>query len=179
MFQLLCLTGERKDVTILNLVDGLFSRPNVVKTCSSHISSTEVFIFVLSVPYKYYLVQQGKNWSDALTYCRANYIDLATIKSNDDMIKLQNEAQKQKFTSNAWIGLYNDINSWRWSMGNQPLGYFTHWCGSEPNYGMEDCAALNHWCWFDVPCMVAFPFVCFDGEEQYIHFTILLEMKVV
>lgn len=148
----------------MNLADGLFSRPNVVKTCSSHISA-EFFVFVPSRPYAYYLVEQGENWSDALTFCRANYIDLAIIKSEDDMIMLQNKAQQQKFTSSAWIALYNDINSWRWSMGNQPRGNFTDWCSGEPNFGMEDCVALNPWCWFDVTCTVEYPFVCFDGEE--------------
>ncbi|KAK3523047.1 hypothetical protein QTP86_012669 [Hemibagrus guttatus] len=123
----------------------------------------EVFLLVLSLPYKYILVRQGKIWSDARTYCQANYIDLAIAGVSDDMVKLQNEAQKQQFTSNAWIGLYNDVNSWRWSLGNQSLGDVTDWCGPEPNYKMEDCVALNPWCWFDVPCSEKFAFVCFDG----------------
>ncbi|XP_053086714.1 putative C-type lectin domain family 20 member A [Pangasianodon hypophthalmus] len=88
------------------------------------------------------------------------------------MIKLQNEAQKHQFTSNAWIGLFNDVTSWRWSLGNQPLGPFTAWCSSEPNYRMEDCTAFNQWCWFDVACSVSLPFVCFDakstGSSRYI-----------
>lgn len=152
--------------------DVLFSRPSVVKTSYSNISSTDVFLLVLSVPYKYHLVQQGKNWSDAQTYCRDNYIDLATVEGNDDMIKLQNEAQKQQFSSSAWIGLYNDPNSWRWSMDNQPLGSFTAWCSGEPDRLMEDCVALNQWCWFDASCTTPFPFVCFDGEEHHIQYTI-------
>lgn len=81
------------------------------------------------------------------------------------MAKLQNEAQKHQLTSNAWIGLYNDVNSWRWSLGNQPLS-LTDWCSTEPNYGMEDCAALNRWCWFDIPCSASLSVVCFDGEKQ-------------
>lgn len=150
--------------------DVLFSRPSVVKTSYSNISSTDVFLLVLSVPYKYHLVQQGKNWSDAQTYCRDNYIDLATVEGNDDMIKFQNEAQKQQFSSSAWIGLYNEPNSWRWSMDNQPLGSFTVWCPGEPNNLMEGCGALNQWCWFDASCTTPLPFVCFDGEEHHIQF---------
>ncbi|KAF4085427.1 hypothetical protein AMELA_G00118750, partial [Ameiurus melas] len=80
---------------------------------------TGVVPIVLSVSHKYYLINQGKTWSDAQAYCRATYTDLAIIKSNDDMVQLQNEAQIQQFSSSAWIGLYNDINSWRWSFGNE------------------------------------------------------------
>ncbi|KAK2865751.1 hypothetical protein Q7C36_001807 [Tachysurus vachellii] len=133
---------------------------------------TDIFLFVLSVPYKYILVQQEKTWSDARTYCQANYIDLAIADVSDDMVKLQNEAQKQQFTSYGWIGLYNDVNSWRWSLGNQSFGGLTDWCGPEPTYKVEGCVALNHGCWFDMHCSSSLPFVCFDasntGSSRYI-----------
>ncbi|XP_027004181.2 uncharacterized protein LOC113643934 isoform X2 [Tachysurus fulvidraco] len=77
---------------------------------------------VLSVPRQYYLIQQGKTWSDAQAYCRATHTDLAIIDSNDNMVRLQNEAQRHQFSSSAWIGLYNPTNSWRWSMGNLSVG---------------------------------------------------------
>ncbi|XP_047670611.1 putative C-type lectin domain family 20 member A isoform X2 [Tachysurus fulvidraco] len=77
---------------------------------------------VLSVTRQYYLIQQGKTWSDAQAYCRDTHTDLAIIDSNDNMVRLQKEAQRQQFGSSAWIGLYNPINSWCWSMGNKPLG---------------------------------------------------------
>ncbi|XP_060721107.1 E-selectin-like [Tachysurus vachellii] len=96
--------------------------------------------FILSVPRQYYLIQQGKTWSDAQAYCRATYIDLAIIDSNDNMVRLQNEAQRQQFSSSAWIGLYNPINSWRWSMGNVSVGA-SLWKPGEPNNGdgHEEC----------------------------------------
>ncbi|XP_058240493.1 putative C-type lectin domain family 20 member A [Hemibagrus wyckioides] len=136
------------------------------------LSLTEVFLFVLSVPYEYILVQQGKNWNDARTYCQAKYIDLAIAGDSDDMVKLQNEAQKQQLTSSAWTGYYNDVNSWRWSLGNQPLGNVTDWCAGEPTYAMEACGGIKPSCWFDYFCTAAFPFVCFDdrntGSSRYI-----------
>ncbi|KAF5887015.1 putative C-type lectin domain family 20 member A isoform X1 [Clarias magur] len=97
---------------------------------------------VHSVYSKYHLVLQGKNWSDAQTYCQARYTDLAIVKSNDEMVRLQNEAQIQNFSSGAWIGLYNDINSWRWSMGNVPVG-FTGWYSGLPNNGGGDNTTGN------------------------------------
>ncbi|KAK2865754.1 hypothetical protein Q7C36_001810 [Tachysurus vachellii] len=130
------------------------------------LSLTDVFLFVLSVPYKYILIQQGKTWSDARTYCQANYIDLAIADVSDDMVKLQNEAQKQQFTSSAWIGLYNDVNSWRWSLGNVSLGNVTNWCAGEPTNAMEGCGGISTNCWFDYLCAGSLPFVCFDAVSS-------------
>ncbi|KAF5887016.1 putative C-type lectin domain family 20 member A isoform X1 [Clarias magur] len=127
---------------------------------------------VHSVYSKYHLVLQGKNWSDAQTYCQARYTDLAIVKSNDEMVRLQNEAQVQNFSSGAWIGLYNDINSWRWSMGNVPVGSFTSWYIGEPNNADGQCAViLSPYGWYDTQCPKAFPFLCFDnttGNPAYV-----------
>ncbi|XP_027012184.2 C-type lectin domain family 10 member A-like [Tachysurus fulvidraco] len=103
---------------------------------------------VLSVPRRYYLVQQRKTWSDAQAYSRATHTDLAIIDSNDNMVRLQKEAQSQQFSSSAWIGLYNPINSWRWSVGNKPLGS-TGWSSGEPDNvgGHEECGAITPWGW--------------------------------
>ncbi|XP_053088248.1 asialoglycoprotein receptor 2-like [Pangasianodon hypophthalmus] len=127
---------------------------------------TGVLPFVLSVTRKYYLIQQGKTWSDAQAYCRATYTDLATINSTDDMVKLQDEAKTQQFNSSAWIGLYTNINSWHWSLKNEPLGNFTPWSYSEPNnlVGNEGCIIKNAGRWSDAPCDYMSFFVCFDGE---------------
>ncbi|XP_026990709.1 macrophage mannose receptor 1 [Tachysurus fulvidraco] len=130
------------------------------------LSLTDVFLFVLSVPYQYILVQQGKTWSDARTYCQANYIDLAIADVSDDMVKLQSQAQKQQFTSSAWIGLYNDVNSWRWSLGNVSLGNVTDWCIGEPTNAMEGCGGINTKGWFDYFCTGSLPFVCFDAVSS-------------
>lgn len=84
------------------------------------------------------------------------------------MMQLQNEAQRQKFTSSAWIGLYNDINSWRWSFGNEPLGSMTMWAAGEPNNmgGREECSIMDQIGWGDSACALTLPFLCFNGEEQ-------------
>ncbi|XP_053098315.1 C-type lectin domain family 10 member A-like [Pangasianodon hypophthalmus] len=119
---------------------------------------------VVSVPRKYYLIQQGKTWSKAQAYCRATRTDLAVIENNEDMVRLQTEAQRQQFSSSAWIGLYNDINSWRWSLGNEPLGSMRLWTTVEPNNynGLESCGMISSSGWNDMPCTSAYPFVCVD-----------------
>lgn len=125
-----------------------------------------------SVSRKYFLVLQGSTWADAQAYCRANYDDLATIESWDDLSKIQTEAQNQQFSSDAWIGFYTNTTALRWSLGNESLGSMTDWY-TYPNYnepnnanGYEECCAFNPQGWFDRSCWETFSFVCFDGEED-------------
>lgn len=68
--------------------------------------------------------------------------------------------------------MYNDVNSWRWSMGNEPLGSVTMWDTGEPNngYGMESCTVMSSSTWNDMSCATAFSFVCFDGKSIYLTF---------
>lgn len=118
---------------------------------------------------KYYLIQQPKTWSDAWAYCQANHDDLATTESEDNIIQFQNEVNRQQFMSSAWIGIYHDINSWRWSLRNEPVGitmWALHW--AQPNNGLnEQCGGIDEWGWLDAPCDILLPIVCFDGEEQH------------
>ncbi|KAK2845978.1 hypothetical protein Q7C36_010832 [Tachysurus vachellii] len=128
---------------------------------------TGVIPFILPVPRYYFLIQQGKTWSDALTYCRAQQTDMAVIETSDDMVQFQDEAQRQKFSSSAWVGLYNDINSWRWSMGNEPLGSMRLWSPNQPDnwQGNETCIAIYYSVWVDKSCTSICNFVCFDGNK--------------
>ncbi|KAK3523263.1 hypothetical protein QTP86_028047 [Hemibagrus guttatus] len=119
---------------------------------------------------RFHLNLQGKTWSNAQAYCRAMYTDLATVENQYESVRLQNIAQSQSCTASTWIGLYNDVNSWRWSMGNEPLGSFRSWCCSNPDNwaAIENCAAVDVTGWFDSSCASTFPFICFDGKELII-----------
>ncbi|KAK3538072.1 hypothetical protein QTP70_027549 [Hemibagrus guttatus] len=123
---------------------------------------------VLSVPRKYYLVHQGRSWTDAQLYCRATHTDLTIIRNSDDMIELQNVSQ-------AWIGVYSDIYSWLWTFENQPVGNMRSWNDGEPNNrnGDQNCGAVTPWGWWDLVCMETRPFLCFDetktGNDRYIY----------
>lgn len=132
------------------------------------LSTTGFTPLVLSGPRKYCLIKPGKTWGEARAYCQATHIDLAVIESHEDMVRLQIEAQIQKFSSDAWIGLLNDIHSWHWSMGDEPLGSMRMWSGGEPNNygGNEACGATSTSSWNDSPCQSLFPFVCFDGKQH-------------
>uniref|UniRef100_A0A8C7ZCJ2 C-type lectin domain-containing protein n=1 Tax=Oryzias sinensis TaxID=183150 RepID=A0A8C7ZCJ2_9TELE len=71
----------------------------------------------------------------------------------------------------AWIGLYNDVNSWRWAMSD-PNFYedgnanFRNWKDSEPNNynGLESCTMLSmpDGKWNDMPCDSLAEPICSD-----------------
>ncbi|KAF7704932.1 hypothetical protein HF521_020218 [Silurus meridionalis] len=123
--------------------------------------------FVLSDPRKYYLIQQPKTWNDSQVYCRANHEDLAVIESVENVIRFQSDMKKQNFTSSAWIGLYSDVNNWRWSLGNEPVGSSKLWAAvwGQPNNAErnEFCVIIDNYGWLDATCALLLRFVCFDG----------------
>ncbi|KAK3528577.1 hypothetical protein QTP70_003749 [Hemibagrus guttatus] len=69
---------------------------------------TGVIHLVLSVPRRYYLIQQAMTWQSAQVYCRANHDDLAVINSDDDLIRFQSEI-KQKLKDH---GMADNIRVW-------------------------------------------------------------------
>ncbi|XP_049328993.1 uncharacterized protein LOC125789942 [Astyanax mexicanus] len=67
------------------------------------------------VPHRYHFVNENKTWTEAQSYCRKTYTDLATINNMDEMKKL-NETLKDKTVGDVWIGLNRgNTGKWRWS----------------------------------------------------------------
>uniref|UniRef100_A0A3B1J3T7 C-type lectin domain-containing protein n=1 Tax=Astyanax mexicanus TaxID=7994 RepID=A0A3B1J3T7_ASTMX len=118
-----------------------------------------------SVSRQYHLITDQKSWTDAQTYCREHYADLATVENYMDLGRIQREAQRLSFTSEAWVGLYNDIDSWRCSRNNDPLGIFSYWDSNQPDnlYGLEQCVLIGKdGKWRDGQCSAPIPFICYD-----------------
>ncbi|XP_047234271.1 macrophage mannose receptor 1-like [Girardinichthys multiradiatus] len=69
-----------------------------------------------------------------------------------------------------WIGLYDDVNSWRWSMSDPNFyqheeNQFRNWEAGEPNneFGIEFCGRISlNGLWNDVPCSGKLNAVCFN-----------------
>ncbi|KAI4892331.1 hypothetical protein NFI96_019716 [Prochilodus magdalenae] len=127
---------------------------------------------LLSVPHAYHLILTPKSWPDAQVYCREQYDDLATVISTDDWAKLLQEEQTNIFSAIAWVGLYNDINTWRWSFKNSSL-ILQKWAFLEPNnfLGQESCGALDAYgYWWDLNCLDLKPFLCYNAnyKERFI-----------
>ncbi|XP_024858748.2 macrophage mannose receptor 1-like [Kryptolebias marmoratus] len=128
----------------------------------------------------YHFVDELKNWTKARRYCRETYTDLATIGSLEDMTTINNMAQSQGKTYEAWIGFYNDVNSWRWSFSDPDFSQrqkdkFNKWSDGEPNNdeSKESCAAIStDGSWSDVPCSQSLKVVCIDMKGvDFNHYT--------
>ncbi|XP_055359194.1 C-type lectin domain family 17, member A-like [Betta splendens] len=123
---------------------------------------------------QFHYVNLTMTWSNAQQYCRANYTDLATFNSMNEISSLNRPALS---TSVAWIGLNDDpkgwmgvmasdANSWRWSATGAPstTGYQS-WLIDEPNDKyIEYCVTMNsNGFWNDLSCNTSSSFICFTG----------------
>lgn len=117
---------------------------------------------------QYVLIQEQRTWDEAQAYCRQNFIDLATVQSNEDLTNLQ-EAIQPALTSLTWTGLYNDVNSWRWSYKDENVT-FDNWISGQPNnkFLHQECVALDPYKWNDHLCSENFQFFCFNGKTFFI-----------
>lgn len=124
-------------------------------------------------PRVYVIVEKGIPWAEAQSYCRDKYTDLATVGNKEESDKLD-AITKRYFSGALWIGLYDDINSWRWSLREE--GYygegeaeFRMWMSGDPNNygGYENCSKMNaDGLWTDFPCTFTKPFVCYNGKKN-------------
>lgn len=122
-----------------------------------------------TVQHKYYVILTAMTWPKAQNYCRTKYNDLATIVSDEDWVKVNNELGRNNVIPRCWTGLYNDINSWRWSLNNVLLSSITlkKWNPGEPDNdgGHQSCAAMDPvGNWSDQSCSDTMPFICYNCE---------------
>lgn len=120
---------------------------------------------------EYKFVRRMMVWSDARTYCRKTYTDLATVYSRDENDKLQSLLQRMG-TDQAWIGLYDNITKWRWLLDNQVFYNgvdYSNWRRSEPNNlnSKENCVVVTmNGYWRDHHCSSESPSVCYNGRRN-------------
>lgn len=74
----------------------------------------------------------------------------------------------------AWIGLYDDLDNWRWSLSDTRIykdgeTEFRRWSPKEPNnqHSGEHCAEMyDNGLWNDVGCDKHFKAVCMDVRDE-------------
>uniref|UniRef100_A0A3P9N4Q7 C-type lectin domain-containing protein n=1 Tax=Poecilia reticulata TaxID=8081 RepID=A0A3P9N4Q7_POERE len=96
----------------------------------------------------FFYISTLMNWTDAQSYCRLHYTDLASIRSlqENEQIRTMRPAGLT-----VWIGLYKD--TWKWSNGN--LFLFSYWASGQPQGGVENCTVADFslsGLWEDWPC---------------------------
>ncbi|KAI5628015.1 hypothetical protein C0J50_10625, partial [Silurus asotus] len=136
------------------------------------------------IPHRYHFVDKNKNWSEAQTYCRDKYTDLATISNMDKMKKL-NITPKKETANLAWIGLKSEsVGEWKWSLAEQTfyrdVDTYRNWSSGEPNNqgGNEHCANIaKNGFWFDCRCDLMLPFVCYEGKNSSNNYTFINKIK--
>ncbi|XP_035999001.1 C-type mannose receptor 2-like [Fundulus heteroclitus] len=141
-----------------------------------------VLCAVSSLPERqYYFVNELKTWTEAQSFCREKYTDLVTISSMEDVTKLSNvvDLNTMVYTDDfskhrAWIGLFDDVNSWRWTTSDTNIykdgeAQFTNWEDGEPsNYqSKQNCGMmLENGFWNDKDCEKYYKAVCYDAQGQ-------------
>ncbi|XP_078026517.1 C-type mannose receptor 2-like [Epinephelus lanceolatus] len=108
---------------------------------------------------QYHFVYDPKNWTEAQSYCREKYTDLATVDNMEDVTTLNNMIDTSTYRE-VWIGLYRDTYSWRWSLSDTSFykhgeTEFRRWRAGEPSNinNAAHCTAMDedglwngHWC---------------------------------
>ncbi|XP_034384399.1 macrophage mannose receptor 1-like [Cyclopterus lumpus] len=118
------------------------------------------------------------NWTDAQQYCREKYSDLATLDSIDDVRRLPD------VIGLTWIGLRDDPQSWKYSMGNDTNSWrwsatggtgrtsrtgYQNWKASQPSGSTESQLCIwmsSGGTWSDAGCETALYFLCYTQTTQ-------------
>ncbi|XP_036959316.1 macrophage mannose receptor 1-like [Acanthopagrus latus] len=129
---------------------------------------------------QYHFVYDQKNMTEAQKYCRATYTDLATVDNMEDVKILINTVDTSKASNLFWIGLYDDVNSWRWSLSNTSFyrdgeAEFRLWWPGQPDNSnsREHCTVMFDGQWNDVDCMTRYRSVCMDVRGLKVTFVLI------
>ncbi|XP_071372194.1 C-type mannose receptor 2-like isoform X2 [Centroberyx affinis] len=116
----------------------------------------------------FHFVNVAENYTDAKSYCRDKYTDLATVHNAADMDNLI--ASVPSNIHRAWIGMeIGDVWRWHWSSPDKGLDFFNWKAGEPQNSNQDICAAMNPGGeWFVSDCDTRQSFVC-DGSNDTGH----------
>ncbi|KAM8754908.1 macrophage mannose receptor 1-like [Acanthopagrus schlegelii] len=130
---------------------------------------------------QYHFVSDQKNMTEAQKYCREKYTDLATVDNMEDMKILINTVDQSKVSNGYWIGLYDDVKSWRWSLSNTSFyrdgeAEFRLWMDGQPDNSKsgEHCIVMDSdGRWHDYDCINHFWSICMDVRGLNVTFVFI------
>ncbi|CAK6981894.1 macrophage mannose receptor 1-like [Scomber scombrus] len=145
------------------------------KVLLSIIAASVLCVVSSHVQRQYHFVYEKKNMTEAQSYCRDKYTDLATIYDEEDVKTLKGIVDESKVDKTAWIGLYDDVNSWRWSDRDAEVE-FTNWYPGQPNnwWGHQYCTVMyGNGEWGDLICNKPLPSVCSNVRGSNVTFILI------
>uniref|UniRef100_A0A3B3BJU4 C-type lectin domain-containing protein n=1 Tax=Oryzias melastigma TaxID=30732 RepID=A0A3B3BJU4_ORYME len=113
---------------------------------------------------EYHHVKALKTWEEAQQACRELYSDLATVDSPAESTRLLGAIQEPGEL--VWIGLYDNMTKWKWTMGRPDFDSNTDyhcWQDDNPKYKVlnDTCGTMRYnGLWRDEICNTERPFVC-------------------
>uniref|UniRef100_A0A3B1JDU4 C-type lectin domain-containing protein n=1 Tax=Astyanax mexicanus TaxID=7994 RepID=A0A3B1JDU4_ASTMX len=110
---------------------------------------------------EYVFINNKKTWSEAQSYCREHYTDMASVRNENEREMVYAAGKDNHF----WIGLSKDINNtWKWS--DQSSSSFRYWNSNQPdNTYNTNCAAASvkdQGQWHNIECGEQRPFICHE-----------------
>lgn len=128
--------------------------------CYFTVSQLKIFYLVsagLSTTSLYFrenhFVNQRMSWTEAQSHCRGRFTDMVTIYNSDiNQLLLTIVQNRNDITDGywAWIGLYDNVYSWKWSMKDKNIDVgtthaFLIWLKNQPNnlYTDQYCVVVQ------------------------------------
>ncbi|KAL1280939.1 hypothetical protein QQF64_015539 [Cirrhinus molitorella] len=109
---------------------------------------------------QYHYMNVTMPWSEAQSYCRERFTDLATVDSMDDVNRLVNIVDVG-YNGSVWIGLKRATEKrWAWSNGENTTSEYYNWASGQPNKD-GDCVATYSGAWHDMHCSYGRYFACY------------------
>ncbi|XP_060887909.1 lymphocyte antigen 75-like [Labrus mixtus] len=129
------------------------------------------------LPSQYHYVAEPMTWTEAQTYCRETYTDLATVENIEEMDQLLSTVPSLLDEHFVWIGLYSKIE-WKWSDGYTESGAdYRNWHSAQPDFHRGQFCALidNSGTLWDHFCSHIRNFICYTGTQQDPEFVFVKE----
>ncbi|KAM6982028.1 uncharacterized protein LKV04_012727 [Tautogolabrus adspersus] len=187
-------TSLNRQDTSLKRPDTSLKRPDTRRVTKMDALLLLLFIVTASGPCaessqvkrQFSIYYDHKTRDEALAFCRDKHTDLATITSVEDVDTLRGMVDLSRmwqidYSNRAWIGLYDDVDSWSWSLSD-PSFYedgdaeFRQWSSGLPDNvaSGEHCTTMSSdGLWNDFRCTDNLKSVCCDVTGPNVTFVLI------